>query len=890
MPGVVEREIMRGPTPEPIFSWEDVSHTKTPRGVWLENREDFTRYLATISPQGGRSKVETADDFRERQLRKYGGNGDLALAKLCLYKGEGQTVDRVGQLFFNFWNTNHRKKVFADKTLRSAIWFVAKLIRELLIEELYRVGRNKDRVDDSGTSLHLLRVIDQRLLPASMVTTSSLQTLSEDVWRLLRECVSTRIQSLTASESIAHPILAARQSLNMRLTSLASQLSKAQDRTTHNGTYAAKASTPSFTVLDLDRSLRAVLPHAVSQILWRLVCKASLEMVETYGGRSDIILVLSDRVGQWVRPVEGESEHSNDHLWIDRETVTGDCIARGKFFCCNNVMEKGSESAKRLFSAEPNIAQFKSLMVIPVLIEGETRAVLRLMSMDENCFLDKHTRAIEDIAFVAGYALNVLDAQRRRDRITDALAFFAEGQAVGDQPRLEDLLRTSLDVLGAECAVFWPVDAVHGQRAIFRRGTVMPAFGAGLLEHLSANDAHLGVRQDGFTQAIYQLAAALPGHVTLCHHVLQKLPAPDTEKRRPDYVVELFAEQHGTWMDNADRTTEGVFRKSYDSYDTFPKVNKRLEQNSRPGTHLHTRVGFPIKEKEHNIVSGIAWFCFPDLHHLDWSERLFITALSNYLAQASKAHGLRLAIRSFRHMLRNVCDKSIMEMHQSLNPNTYGESESEVDGLPPVPSLAEAVAMGSDVLFSVKMKAAEVKVLLDPTAPEAAYLPWTLKDIFRRAWSIASNFGVRSDGFKEAPCNGRLVDRGGSLTVVYDNGVNPEQQVNGALYTVALNILSNSFRCASPCVIWVPSGSSTLRVWFGNGGEYPGADLYAIPEPASSDVGSERGVGISLVKEVLQHERGQVRMIDDARFKSENPKAPTDLRRCHTFVEVVLRN
>jgi hypothetical protein len=142
MPGVMEREIMRGPTPEPIFAWEEVSPSKPPLGIWLENSEEFRAYMASLPKHAGVRRKAVGEDFRARELRKHGGKGDLALAKICMYKGEGQTLDRVGQIFLNFHKLAPDERTFSEE-LRSAIWFVSKLIRELLIEELYHAGKTQ---------------------------------------------------------------------------------------------------------------------------------------------------------------------------------------------------------------------------------------------------------------------------------------------------------------------------------------------------------------------------------------------------------------------------------------------------------------------------------------------------------------------------------------------------------------------------------------------------------------------------------------------------------------------------------------------------------------------------------------------------------------------------
>jgi hypothetical protein len=76
--------------------------------------------------------------FVWRRREKASRNKDgprMATAKIYLWKGLGQTNDRVGQVFFNFVTPKADKKDIFSEGLRSRIRFVCMIIRELIIEQ-----------------------------------------------------------------------------------------------------------------------------------------------------------------------------------------------------------------------------------------------------------------------------------------------------------------------------------------------------------------------------------------------------------------------------------------------------------------------------------------------------------------------------------------------------------------------------------------------------------------------------------------------------------------------------------------------------------------------------------------------------------------------------------
>ena len=77
MPGVTYREVMRGPTPEPVFVWEDEFENfhGRPAGQWLANRTAFDQFIGEAKAIRGvgadRIRPVGWKSFRDRELEKY---------------------------------------------------------------------------------------------------------------------------------------------------------------------------------------------------------------------------------------------------------------------------------------------------------------------------------------------------------------------------------------------------------------------------------------------------------------------------------------------------------------------------------------------------------------------------------------------------------------------------------------------------------------------------------------------------------------------------------------------------------------------------------------------------------------------------------------------------
>jgi PAS domain S-box-containing protein len=268
----------------------------------------------------------------------------------------------------------------------------------------------------------------------------------------------------------------------------------------------------------------------------------------------------------------------------------------------------------------------------------------------------------------------------------------------------------------------------------------------------------------------------------------------------------------------------------------------------------------------------------------------FIQDVTNWKQTEIRAKNLELAIRSFQHMLINACDNAINHLNIG---QPHPESHTEpipIEGLVMDISPVRAATLASDVLFSVKMKAYEVKVF-DPEPTGKRFATEILYLIFRRAWSVASELGTLSSDFTINSSDLWTIDKCTGLSIFYEPCVDTYFHVNGALYTVALNIFSNSFRRQGPIVVWVsevkdPHDNDALQVAFGDSGDYIG-DLLSRPDLAPRNPDSTRGVGLPLIRAILQHEAGSGQMLDILEFTSRYSNAPTEILEC-TSVSVIV--
>ncbi len=875
MPGVRQREVMRGPTTAPVFAWEDAALDCKLEGAWLENGDEYRQYEARLPPSGPvlRQKDER-ESFRAREIEKHNGRGELALAKLCLYKGIGQTFDKVGQIFFNFHKEDAGQTAF-DEGLKSAIQYIGCLVRELLIEELYHSDISDVRSgNDSTGTLRLLHAIDEKLQTARGAVTGHIGHLSDELHKQLLDEIEYRVSLLEHQVRVDGPV-ARIQSAKLRLQTMTELRELLSERSTATEVPLPDKNTPSYA--DALQELKNLIHEVLSRELWRMVCRTALSAVETYGGQADIILVLGGNLVRRVDPSSSLLDDRRSVLWLGADTISSYCIDKGKVFLCNNVATKASEPFKARFEREPAVGQHKSLMVVPVMIEGEVRALLRLMSTDEDCFLDKHAVAMQDIAFVVSYAMSFLDSAQRRETVAEGLSFFAEGQAVADSPSLPELLRSALRVLGASFAVFWPVNRSTEDERPFDKGLVVEVNDRLAPTVIDVSDPNNGLRPDGLTSYIYSGSQAATGDQIYCLHVLSELDRADASMA--EYALQLFADQPIDGIDGAQEMSDAFLKSDFSSNDNLPHVNRRIPLSPTTLKQLHSQIGFAIKDRTTGVRRGVVWFVCERLHHLGWWERLYIQGLCNYLAQALKASNLQLAIRGFRHMIPNVATKAMLALEEATEKH---DEAVEVENLGPPVGIEAATSMASDVLYMTMIKAWELKSLLNrPNAP-SAFAKSTLRQILQRASGLASNLTIQTSDFVEGE-----IDTLGNFAICYGDGVDPGMHVNECLYTVAANILQNAVRHGKPpYVVWVFTHDDILVVVFGNGGDSPSPDPLCSFGTEVDSVEAEHGVGLAVVQRVLENEDGCVRLRKGDCDYDSAKKSPEHLRKCKTFFEV----
>ncbi|MFC1763614.1 hypothetical protein ACFL6U_16240 [Planctomycetota bacterium] len=291
MPGVVQREVMRGPTPELVFQWEgeNLAGSQLPEPVWLETGQDYDDYIMSLKGTGDTpNRSPSASDFRRRQLGKYPTGTDLSTAKICLLKGIGQTEDRVGMLFFNFPKPPHSSSDTFGEDLRSAIIYIATLVRELLVDELYHTQK---RSIDAGTllrdALNLLRTTEEhalRLVP--MTATPGRINLPEEYLAIAetrKVLLRSRLDGIDDGK-IYRELLVKRLELLDELTGIGKQ--------------------PSCSSSDSILEINAIAAEVQLSQICSYVCRAALGTCETFGGQADIVFVLGGNIGRRIASQE----------------------------------------------------------------------------------------------------------------------------------------------------------------------------------------------------------------------------------------------------------------------------------------------------------------------------------------------------------------------------------------------------------------------------------------------------------------------------------------------------------------------------------------------------------------------------------------------------------
>ncbi|MCX7046947.1 MAG: GAF domain-containing protein, partial [Candidatus Sumerlaeota bacterium] len=192
MPGVKQREFMRGPTDRLLFQWDTPSKEHQNSGVWLENRSAYKKYLDDLKEeflrQTTRKPLPEQGMFSDREKPE-------ATAKLCLWKGLDQTNDGVGQIFFNFSKDNPERDIFTD-SLKEIIRDVCVLVRELLIDDIYHEDPDASRAKKDAPD-RLLHEVSQLFATRQETDPGPLHHLESHVASAICDMVRTVTENIS---------------------------------------------------------------------------------------------------------------------------------------------------------------------------------------------------------------------------------------------------------------------------------------------------------------------------------------------------------------------------------------------------------------------------------------------------------------------------------------------------------------------------------------------------------------------------------------------------------------------------------------------------------------------------------------------------------------------
>lgn len=855
MPGVIQREVMRGPTPELIFQWENeqLKTPNLPEPIWIENKSEYKDHLAKLL---GKPPPKTfIPYFRNRQLTKYPDGTDLSMAKVCLYKGIGQTEDRVGMLFFNFPKFEESKELTFNILLKQSIVYVSTLVREILIQELYHTEK---RAITANTllrdALNLLKMAEEHVAeeddeePIEKSIYFSKEHFTVAKKRELS--LETRFNEIEEGKPYKKLLCKRKQILKNLLDNKSTTDSELE-----------------FNIIDEETKLLQICGH---------VCRAALGTCETFGGQADIIFVLGGNIGRRIEPQDTGGSRENEYFWLNPYSITNYCLETNKVFALNNIREKAHEDFRKRFGNEYGVQQYQSLIVVPILNTGPNQCVLRLMSSDRNCFLDQHTQAVQFTAFVAKHSLNMLTQSFMKRQAAQGLAFFAHGQAIGPQASTEDLLHEALKVLGADYAMFWFVPE-RPKELPFEGGIWVPPIKDD--KDVPTDTCWLDtspniVRPYGMTHAIYKYAKSKKNADALfCIHILKGLSRENEDF--PDYSFEVYTPKSG---DNDDHVEFGSYSKNTQC--NFPGIEKPASLSPEAGQHPHTQVGIAVSQHgSPSAISGVMWIGFDGLHELNWWEKAYLRGLSNYIAQGQAASGLNLILRSFNHSIQDLKEASdqIEENQESINSN-----------------ISEAIEKSHIGWEMIDAKACEVKRMSSSSSRSEDGKIERLKNFrartaLRHAWSVANSLLILPDKFKATSSGKFKLDQCGNMTIAYGPYIDPDNDyVSGAIYAAAIQIFDNARRYGKPPFLaWVIEISPRIRIIFGNGGDPPSEDKLRIPEAQMSFNDPKHGIGLWFVRRLLHTEGGSIAL----RTKIEEMKfdcIPDIAYQCKAFYEITI--
>ncbi len=224
----------------------------------------------------------------------------------------------------------------------------------------------------------------------------------------------------------------------------------------------------------------------------------------------------------------------------------------------------------------------------------------------------------------------------------------------------------------------------------------------------------------------------------------------------------------------------------------------------------------------------------------------FVQDLTAWKKEEIRAKGLELTIDSFRHMIPGKADEVSGAIELTKCEDVSNECKLK--------SLA--------FIFMIRHKADEVRSLLYGNSQFQNFL---LAEIWEKAWLIARDMDV---------------PKVNDLKIVYGHNSDKDLYVKGAFYTAAVNILYNARQHGSaPYVVWTVVNDNLLEAVFADGG--PNENSYK-----SKGTSTESGVGLKLVKRILEIVNGTIQRQMRAELEIRFPDFPADFKDCKTFFHV----
>jgi hypothetical protein len=796
MPGAPHRELMRGPTDKLIFEWEKTGTLHGRDGVWLEDDGDFDSYLEELARQvPWREDKPKTGDYRRRERNAHekawnGRSGHTATAKVYLWKGIGQTNDRVGQVFFNFFvedDKNRAPKFFTDE-LKSVMRYVCDLIRELLVEKSYHRGNLSSRLKPED----FLHELDAKFDQHARLDPSSIYVLEREV---------------------ADTIRAAAQNIT--------------------GNFIGHAE---FIYLIGQRLLRVFDDHPESDC-------GSIRLV----GNDPLASRCIGEAKYYVRNITGSS--------LDKHSGA---LPQDGF---TDVPQLGT-------SLDPQPDQ--SMIIAPVVVNGEVRALVRLTTPVLDRFLDEQARAMQVVEQFARYSISRLDERLQRKQMSASLDFYTSRLRLPEADEPAGLLKGLLAAFGAEWGTFWPIQEIdrNGFPTI-TRGLWFDASGEG---ETTPDDPDKGIRTagtPGLTQALCKLNCAhgnvheaLPDARTVffaCH----LLQAPDPRQTGRGYYLEVFSEEKPPdGVPERGKVSDGFWRYAVTYGECLPGM-PNIGPNPDSTPDLHTRLAFLVREG--TAPRAVVWLKFPGLHEVAWWERRYIAGLGSSLGELLSVISLRLALRSFRHQLRNFAFMARVKIGEIQNRCDQLSKEEE-----------RACHYLRSYVKMMESKAAETELLVAaPAGPDPEIT-------FER-----DQVGYFVDA---ALC---MVTRGEQQTEelwLKKYSVDKKTSISGIYFPVLLNLADNASRYGwvedkqAPglcrAAIWVHKQNNRLVTCVANVG--PEANESELQEAIP---GGESRTGLRISRTLLSTVGGSLRYFTKQEFLVAYRNAPQEIRHCKVFFE-----